>query len=386
MTRSPLALATAIAASSLIGGGAIAATAVPPLPAVPKAAYGDAATLVQVQMNLGDVIGNVIKEVEKGNIRIDQGRIELKGDAASMVRNITRQRSGEDRARTAQEVLSIPAPENRDLAAILSAVPAALLGSGTAASELPEEELLTYRNCPPGLAKLDPPCVPPGLAKQGVTYEQWVSYGPDDYENMLEARRDAVSPLAPSVSALPPVEPQLASIDPLTRDNLPAALRDDNARRGLNDTRTQPAPTERAAVEETVKPVEPAPVVKEETVAAPTETNLLLTSEEIADLYSLRPAPSGRHYALIDGMPVLLDDKDYTSLSRINDLAQAAPLGEGVQVAPTAALTQSELMSTYKLSAPQPGYKYSVLNGELIMLEDRSFETLQLIRIARAAL
>lgn len=29
------------------------------------------------------------------------------------------------------------------------------------------------KNCPPGLAKKNPPCVPPGLAKKGVTAEAW---------------------------------------------------------------------------------------------------------------------------------------------------------------------------------------------------------------------
>jgi hypothetical protein len=29
------------------------------------------------------------------------------------------------------------------------------------------------RNCPPGLAKKNPPCVPPGQAKKGVTADEW---------------------------------------------------------------------------------------------------------------------------------------------------------------------------------------------------------------------
>lgn len=29
------------------------------------------------------------------------------------------------------------------------------------------------RGCPPGLAKKNPPCVPPGQAKKGVTTDQW---------------------------------------------------------------------------------------------------------------------------------------------------------------------------------------------------------------------
>lgn len=32
-------------------------------------------------------------------------------------------------------------------------------------------------DCPPGLAKKDPPCVPPGLARQGVTFEDRYNIG-----------------------------------------------------------------------------------------------------------------------------------------------------------------------------------------------------------------
>ena len=31
------------------------------------------------------------------------------------------------------------------------------------------------QNCPPGLAKKNPPCVPPGQARQGVTAEEWMN-------------------------------------------------------------------------------------------------------------------------------------------------------------------------------------------------------------------
>lgn len=34
------------------------------------------------------------------------------------------------------------------------------------------------RACPPGLAKKNPPCVPPGQARQGVTTEEWLNRHP----------------------------------------------------------------------------------------------------------------------------------------------------------------------------------------------------------------
>ena len=85
-------------------------------------------------------------------------------------------RSKEDRSRISNEVLEVRAPEGRDMSVLLGAVPLALLGSQIAFADVPEDKRLTYRNCPPGLAKMDPPCVPPGLAKKGVTYEEWVAY------------------------------------------------------------------------------------------------------------------------------------------------------------------------------------------------------------------
>ena len=114
------------------------------------------------------------------------------------------------------------------------------------------------------------------------------------------------------------------------------------------------------------------------------DDTLLLSSEQIASLYDLRPAPAGKRYALIDGQPVLLTQEDYTSLLRINELARVENLPDGVRIAPTAALTQNELRQTYKLPQLETGNNYAVVNGELVTLQDSAFETLQLIRIARA--
>ncbi|UWR25041.1 transketolase [Sulfitobacter sp. S223] len=222
-------------------------------------------------------------------------------------------RSKEDRARISDEVLQVIAPRGRDMTALLGAAPLALLGSQINFFDVSDEQLLTYRNCPPGLAKKDPPCVPPGLAKQGVTYDEWVGYDDDRLDRIYLEQRDQYL--------------------------------------GAN---------------------------------VPLYDNLLLSSDQIASLYGLRPAPSGNRYALIDGQPVLLTDKDYTSLLRINDLARVENLPAGLRVAPTAALTQRELRQAYKLPELEPGYNYAVVNGELVTLHDSAFETLQLIRIARA--
>ncbi len=222
---------------------------------------------------------------------------------------------GPDWDKRAEEVLRVKAPADRDMLTLLGGVALTLAGPQLVVADTPIEQLITYRNCPPGLAKKTPACVPPGLAKQGVTQEQWLSYDDAEYDRLWLRQRD------------------------------------DYLRRGLT----------------------------------PSE-NLLLQSAQIARLFGLAPAPNGQRYALIDGMPVLLDQEDYTGLLLINELAQVADIGNGLNVAPTAALTQYELSRLYRLPAPGPDVNYAVLNGQVIRLSDSQYETLQLIRIARAVL
>ncbi len=230
-------------------------------------------------------------------------------------------RSNEDRVILSDRLMTTMAPQNRDMTILLSALPLALLGQNVIFQNVDEDRLLTYRNCPPGLAKKDPPCVPPGLVNDGVTYDEWVSYDDDRIERIYQDRHDRY----------------LSSQDIVIRDDIQV----DNS-------------------------------------------SFLLNSDQVARLYDLSPAPRGQQYALIDGMPVRLEDRNYAALAQINDLARVPVLGNGVQVAPTAALTQAELMQAYRLPPPDAGYSYSVLNGEVLALEDDAFEQLQLIRIARA--
>lgn len=263
------------------------------------------------------------KKDDKVEIKINGDKIKIKGDEIKLPKGVDRaefnervNRFAQDRETVVTRLLNTPAPEGRDMAVILGAAALALAAPELNAAALPEDELITYRNCPPGLAKKDPPCVPPGLAKQGVNYEQWASYSDDELDTLLRERR----------------EPYLEA-DPLTEREL-----------------------------------------------------LLLESNQIAQLYNLDAAPDGHRYALIDGQPVLLSNEDHTALLRINELARVPTIGSGINVAPTAALTQADLINLYRLAEPEEGYNYAVLNGQVISLQDSAYETLQLIRIARAVL
>lgn len=221
-----------------------------------------------------------------------------------------------ERQEVVKRVVETPAPEGRDMVRILGLTGLALATPQLVVAEVPDDTMIGYANCPPGLAKKDPPCVPPGLARKGVTSEEWLGYNADRYDEIWIERR-----------------------------------------RSLLDA-----------------------------YDIPEVDGLLLRSDEIAALYGLAPAPEGQRYGLIDGLPILLDQDDYTSLLLLNELAEVARLDDGLRVAPTAALTQRELMSLYRLPQLADGQNYSVVNGQILRLSDSEYEMLQLIRIARAVL
>jgi len=105
--------------------------------------------------------------------------------------NVKIKRSKDERARHSDEILHLRAPEGRDMRGLLGAGPLVLLGSNVIFADVPDDRRLRYRNCPPGLAKKNPPCVPPGLAKKGVSYDEWITYDDDRLDAIyLDRRRD----------------------------------------------------------------------------------------------------------------------------------------------------------------------------------------------------
>ena len=270
----------------------------------------------KVKKNFGKSHGNKNNKVER---EISKDLKKFDKDAGKYLNRAMR--SNEDRLIASQRLMAIAAPQNRDMTTLLPALPLALLGGTVIFQDIGDDRLLTYRNCPPGLAKKDPPCVPPGLAKKGVTYDQWVSYDDNDLERIHQDRRDIY-------------------------------LRSEG--------------------------------IQVPEIDQSDESGFLLSSDQVARLYNLSPAPNGQRYALIDGMPVLLETKNYSALGRINDMARVPVLDNSVQIAPTAALTQAELMQAYRLPQLDTDHSYSVVNGEVLVLENDAFEILQLIRIARA--
>ena len=287
---------------ALAGGllaGAAQATATLPMSAMTLTAAPEVEQLWLAKNDKGKAKGHQKQKLKKGG---QGGKPEKAGGKKKAA-----VAAGKDRPALTE------APAGRDMRPLLAGSALALLGPGVVLSAEPEERLLSYRNCPPGLAKKDPPCVPPGLARKGMGYDEWVSYEASDYDRYWLERRALL-------------------LDGITR---------------------------------------------------PAERNWL-QADEIAALYGLAPAPAGQRYALIDGLPVLLDEDDYTALLLLREFADIPQLDTGLRVAPTAALTQAELAQLYRLPQLAPGQNYAVLNGEIVALDDDAYEALQLIRIARA--
>ena len=100
-------------------------------------------------------------------------------------------RSKDERERDSDAILRVLAPEGRDMRVLLGAGSLVLLGSDVIFADVPDDRRLRYRNCPPGLARKDPPCVPPGLATKGVSYDEWITYDDDRLDAIyLDRRRD----------------------------------------------------------------------------------------------------------------------------------------------------------------------------------------------------
>lgn len=210
-----------------------------------------------------------------------------------------------------ERISGIRAPSGRDMAAILGAGGLALATSQLLIADTPEDELITYRNCPPGLAKKDPPCVPPGLAKDGVGFDEWASYDDDRYDAIWVDRRDALLDRDRDVRIDPDQlllrSDQIArlyDLDPAPRgqrygliDGLPVLLDDDDYRSLLLVNRM-------ARINDAMS-------------SAPVAPTAALTQDELADLYRLPRPRADQNYAVVNGQLVELDDSDYELLQLI---------------------------------------------------------------------
>ena len=155
-----------------------------------------------------------------------------------------------------------------------------------------------------------------------MTTDEWLAYGEDEYDEAYEERRDAF----------------LESIGDRSNDD-------------------------------------PSPAIGSE----------VLTSEEIATLYGLAPAPEGQRYAVVDGSPLLLSEEDYQTLEIITRIARVELPESAPDIAPDRTLGPDQIARLYKLPDPGADVTYAVVNGEVVALGTEAYEMLQLLRVARAA-
>ncbi|MDD9727437.1 hypothetical protein PVV74_18415 [Roseovarius sp. SK2] len=213
-----------------------------------------------------------------------------------------------ERENVVERIFQAPAPDGRDMTRILTGAGLALLTPDMAVSNIPGNELVTYANCPPGLAKKNPPCVPPGLARDGIGYDEWVSYDRDRYDRIWIDRRDDwlgrgydVEP-DPGYLLLRSDEiARLYGLDPAPRgqryaliDGMPVLLGDDDYRSFML--------------------VNQLAQVTDVTGGVPVSPTAALTQRELIDLYRLPQLGNDRNYAVVNGQVVQMNNENYELL------------------------------------------------------------------------
>ncbi|MFC6584399.1 hypothetical protein [Sulfitobacter aestuariivivens] len=95
--------------------------------------------------------GNKAQKKEKAKVAPGQAKKQTTNQANA---------SAQDRAVRVDRMLRSEAPADRDIRGLLGTASLLALAPGVSIGEVSDSEIITYRNCPPGLAKKDPPCVP----------------------------------------------------------------------------------------------------------------------------------------------------------------------------------------------------------------------------------
>lgn len=171
-------------------------------------------------------------------------------------------------------------------------------------------------NCPPGLAKKSPACVPPGLARQGVTTQEYLDLSDDEWENATANNPDLLdgNPEADTTDDL--------MTGPLTSDEIAAmfgiAPPAQGQTYGVIDGQVVELGTENKLIFDQVKllsqQVEPGNGIG-------VVPDVGLTEQQLISIYDLPPAPDGSSYAVIDGQIYAVPDATYDLLGVIKLVA-----------------------------------------------------------------
>lgn len=259
--------------------------------------------IIQIEAKKGK--GGEKNKAQKEQKKPEQGKDSKKHDE---VKGKVK-RSKDERVRDADAILAIRAPDGRDMTVLLGSFPLALLGTGVVFADVPEDQLLTYRNCPPGLAKMDPPCVPPGLAKKGVTYEEWVTYDDKRLDEIYLDHRsgyldqdavlddDILLLNSTQIASLYGLRPAVEGTRYGLIDGQPVLLTDEDNRSLLS-----------------IRDLDRSANLPAGLLVSPTAA---LTQNELRQTYNLPILDSGYNYAVVNGELVTLEDSAFEALQLI---------------------------------------------------------------------
>ncbi|APX90711.1 hypothetical protein BV394_14130 [Brevirhabdus pacifica] len=186
---------------------------------------------------------------------------------------------------------------------------AAALGASlaTGADALPAD-VAARLNCPPGLAKRNPPCVPPGQAKKGVTTEEWTGYDRDELRRILRENDDVVAEVEVEVEEdryLTEAEIiDIFELEPLQ----------DGYHYAVIDGQIVRMDEEDYLLLQQLRTIAQLPGVDADLVVEPTVS---LSQEELISIYKLPEPPADTHYAVVDGTVVTLGTEAYDLLQLI---------------------------------------------------------------------
>ncbi len=172
-------------------------------------------------------------------------------------------------------------------------------GNGRAANPL---------NCPPGLAKKNPPCVPPGLARQGVTTQEYLNYDDEEWEQIIDENDDILTD----------VEIDDTLFDTLTDEEI-ADIFDldppsDGNRYAVIDGQVVELKPENQLILDQIRTLS-TPVGTG--INLPVEPTVSLSQDELIAIYDLPEPDDGRNYTVIDGQVVSVSDATYNLLQVI---------------------------------------------------------------------
>ncbi len=167
-------------------------------------------------------------------------------------------------------------------------------------------------NCPPGLAKKNPPCVPPGLARQGVTTQDYLGYDDGEWDDITadnpeladDGDRDDAADQRPTGALSDAEIAEVFDLDPPASGNTYRVI----------DGQVVELSAEDALILDQVKLIS-TPVASGNDIGV--VPDVTLSEDQLIAIYDL-PAPApGTNYAVIDGEIYAVPDATYGLLNII---------------------------------------------------------------------